>query len=64
MLNVGFPLDDPSRPGELRLAMDSGQSTDHQEMNMDPAPREGPAGWRSVVSAPGSGEPAIWQPEP
>ena len=25
------------------------------------APREGPAGWRSVVSAPGGGEFAIWQ---
>jgi uncharacterized protein len=27
------------------------------------APREGPAGWRSVVSAPGGGELAIWQPK-
>jgi predicted enzyme related to lactoylglutathione lyase len=24
-------------------------------------PREGPAGWRSVVSAPGAGEVALWQ---
>jgi uncharacterized protein len=26
-------------------------------------PREGPAGWRSVVSAPGAGEIAFWQPK-
>jgi hypothetical protein len=25
-------------------------------------PREGPAGWRSVVAAPGAGELALWQP--
>lgn len=27
------------------------------------APREGPAGWRSVISAPHCGELAIWQPK-
>jgi predicted enzyme related to lactoylglutathione lyase len=27
-------------------------------------PREGPAGWRSVVSAPEAGEIAFWQPKP
>jgi predicted enzyme related to lactoylglutathione lyase len=27
-------------------------------------PREGPAGWRSVVAEPGSGEVALWQPKP
>jgi predicted enzyme related to lactoylglutathione lyase len=27
-------------------------------------PREGPAGWRSVVAAPASGELALWQPKP
>ena len=26
-------------------------------------PREGPAGWRSVVSTPGAGEVAFWQPK-
>ena len=26
-------------------------------------PREGPAGWRSVVSAPAAGEIAFWQPK-
>jgi uncharacterized protein len=26
------------------------------------APREGPAGWRSVISAPPCGELALWQP--
>jgi predicted enzyme related to lactoylglutathione lyase len=26
-------------------------------------PREGPAGWRSVVSAPCAGEVALWQPK-
>jgi predicted enzyme related to lactoylglutathione lyase len=26
-------------------------------------PREGPAGWRSVVAAPGAGELALWQPK-
>ena len=28
------------------------------------APREGPAGWRSVVATPDSGEIAFWQPKP
>ena len=27
------------------------------------APREGPAGWRSVVSTPAAGEVAFWQPK-
>lgn len=27
------------------------------------APREGPAGWRSVVKAPGAGGIALWQPK-
>ncbi len=27
------------------------------------APREGPAGWRSVIAAPQCGELAIWQPK-
>ena len=27
------------------------------------APREGPAGWRSVVTAPAGGEIAFWQPK-
>ena len=27
------------------------------------APREGPAGWRSVVSVPAGGEVALWQPK-
>jgi predicted enzyme related to lactoylglutathione lyase len=27
------------------------------------APREGPAGWRSVVTAPACGEVALWQPK-
>lgn len=27
-------------------------------------PREGPAGWRSVLSAPQAGEIAFWQPKP
>jgi len=27
-------------------------------------PREGPAGWRSVVAAPSAGELAFWQPRP
>ena len=26
-------------------------------------PREGPAGWRSVVAAPAAGEIAFWQPK-
>ncbi|HZO59705.1 MAG TPA: VOC family protein [Solirubrobacterales bacterium] len=28
------------------------------------APREGPAGWRSVVSVPAGAEVALWQPKP
>ena len=27
------------------------------------SPREGPAGWRSVVSAPATGDLALWQPK-
>ena len=27
-------------------------------------PREGPAGWRSVVATPAGGELALWQPKP
>jgi uncharacterized protein len=27
------------------------------------APREGPAGWRSVIAAPACGEVALWQPK-
>jgi predicted enzyme related to lactoylglutathione lyase len=27
-------------------------------------PREGPAGWRSVISAPACGEVALWEPKP
>ena len=27
------------------------------------APREGPAGWRSVICAPGAGQLALWQPK-
>lgn len=27
-------------------------------------PREGPAGWRSVIVAPAGGELALWQPKP
>ena len=27
------------------------------------APREGPTGWRAVVSMPGAGEVALWQPK-
>jgi uncharacterized protein len=28
------------------------------------APREGPAGWRAVLSTPAGGEIALWQPRP
>ena len=28
------------------------------------APREGPSGWRSVVSSPEAGEVALWEPKP
>ena len=27
------------------------------------APREGPAGWRSVVTGPAAGQVALWQPK-
>ena len=27
-------------------------------------PREGPAGWRSVIAAPGAGDIGLWQPKP
>jgi predicted enzyme related to lactoylglutathione lyase len=41
-------------------------STDHARQlgaSVLLAPREGPAGWRSVISAPQCGELAIWQPK-
>ncbi len=31
--------------------------------NVTLEPREGPAGWRSVVAAPAGGEVALWQPK-
>lgn len=42
------------------------QSTEHARRlgaSVLLAPREGPAGWRSVISAPQCGELAIWQPK-
>jgi hypothetical protein len=41
-----------------------GESTEHARQlgaSVLVAPREGPAGWRSVISAPQCGELAIWQ---
>jgi predicted enzyme related to lactoylglutathione lyase len=41
-------------------------STDHARQlgaSVLLAPREGPAGWRSVISAPQCGELALWQPK-
>jgi uncharacterized protein len=41
------------------------QSTDHARRlgaSVLLTPREGPAGWRSVISAPQGGELALWQP--
>jgi predicted enzyme related to lactoylglutathione lyase len=43
-----------------------GASTDHARQlgaSVRPAPRAGPAGWRSVISAPQCGELALWQPK-
>ena len=43
-----------------------GASTDHARQlgaSVLLAPREGPAGWRSVISAPPCGELALWQPK-
>jgi predicted enzyme related to lactoylglutathione lyase len=43
-----------------------GAATDHARQlgaSVLLAPREGPAGWRSVVSAPQGGELALWQPK-
>jgi predicted enzyme related to lactoylglutathione lyase len=40
--------------------------TDHARLlgaSVALAPREGPAGWRSVIRAPGGGELALWQPK-
>ncbi len=42
------------------------QATDHARWlgaSVPLAPREGPAGWRSVVSAPAGGQLALWQPK-
>lgn len=46
--------------GDVRLA------TEHASQlgaSVVLAPREGPGGWRSVVTAPGSGDLALWQPK-
>ena len=43
-----------------------GVSTDHARQlgaSVLLAPREGPAGWRSVISASPCGELALWQPK-
>jgi predicted enzyme related to lactoylglutathione lyase len=43
-----------------------GAATDHARQlgaSVLLAPREGPAGWRSVISAPQCGELAIWHPK-
>jgi hypothetical protein len=43
-----------------------GAATDHARQlgaSVLLAPREGPAGWRSVISAPQCGELALWQPK-
>jgi predicted enzyme related to lactoylglutathione lyase len=43
-----------------------GRATDHARMlgaSVLLAPREGPAGWRSVVTTPAGGEIALWQPK-
>jgi uncharacterized protein len=42
------------------------ETTDHAERlgaTIMLSPREGPAGWRSVVSTPAAGEIALWQPK-
>src|SRR4051812_25962642 len=46
--------------GEIR------EATDHARLygaSVLLAPREGPAGWRSVVASPSGGEIAFWQPK-
>jgi predicted enzyme related to lactoylglutathione lyase len=43
-----------------------GESTEHARRlgaSVLLAPREGPAGWRSVISAPQCGDLAMWQPK-
>jgi predicted enzyme related to lactoylglutathione lyase len=43
-----------------------GDATDQAELlgaSVLLAPREGPAGWRSVVASPSGGEVAFWQPK-
>jgi predicted enzyme related to lactoylglutathione lyase len=43
-----------------------GQATDHARMlgaSVLLAPREGPAGWRSVVATDAGGQIALWQPK-
>jgi predicted enzyme related to lactoylglutathione lyase len=45
---------------------DVGEVTDHARRlgaSVLLEPREGPAGWRSVVAAPSCGEIAFWQPK-
>jgi predicted enzyme related to lactoylglutathione lyase len=45
---------------------DIGEATDRAGMlgaSVMLSPREGPAGWRSVVATPAAGEIALWQPK-
>jgi predicted enzyme related to lactoylglutathione lyase len=45
---------------------DIGEMTDRAQVlgaTVMLAPREGPAGWRSVVGSPAAGELALWQPK-
>ena len=60
----------PHRAGALWLpyveASQIGEMTDRARelgANVLLAPREGPAGWRSVIATPAGGELAIWQPK-
>ena len=57
---VGLGFTFPCRPDQIQA------STEHARRlgaSVLLTPREGPAGWRGVISAPQCGELALWQPK-
>src|SRR5215472_15466940 len=56
----------PAGGGYLALSVGDGErATEHASAlgaSVLLSPREGPAGWRSIVTTPASGDLALWQP--
>ncbi len=62
---VSCPIERPLWLPYVEVA-DAGQATEQAQRlgaRVLVAPREGPEGWRSVISTPAAGEIALWQPK-